>query len=295
MRAFGSDGEKALVDAVIHEFRFAIHLFCSIHVRRNVKNKLPERKFPENVANEITDDIFGKQVGSTYCEGLVDAQSEEVFYEKLEQKQVQWKKREEECTGCSTGFYDWFCQYQCDPIITGILRHIRVDAGLGVPPTAFSTNASESLNAVLKRKVDYKSNELPSFVEHLKELIDKQQRELERAVIGRDKYEFQQEYIFLEVREADWFRMTKQQREKHVQKIANVKLKCGSMDAEFDSTEPSSLSVTADQFHSGDLKVPLASVKGIWKKAEELDQPSAIVSAPGCERGNKEWKSSTSS
>lgn len=79
VRAFGSDGEKALVDAFVHEFRFAIHLFCSIHARRNIKKNLRERRFPENVVNEITDDIFGKQVGSTYCEGLVDVESEEVL------------------------------------------------------------------------------------------------------------------------------------------------------------------------------------------------------------------------
>ena len=38
-----------------------------------------DHRFPESVVNEIADDVFGKQVGSTYCEGLVDAESEEVF------------------------------------------------------------------------------------------------------------------------------------------------------------------------------------------------------------------------
>ena len=37
LRAFGFDGEKALVDAFVHEFRFAIHLFCLIHARNYVK------------------------------------------------------------------------------------------------------------------------------------------------------------------------------------------------------------------------------------------------------------------
>lgn len=36
-------------------------------------------------------------------------------------------------------------------------------------------------------KVDYKRNELPDFVTHLKELIDEQQWELEHAIIGRGK------------------------------------------------------------------------------------------------------------
>ena len=37
---------------------------------------------------------------------------------------------------------------------------------------------------------------------------------------------FKDEYKHLEICETDWFRMTKQQREKHIQKIANAKLKC---------------------------------------------------------------------
>ena len=36
--------------------------------------------------NEIADDVFVKQVGSTYCEGLVDTESEEVFYQRQEEK-----------------------------------------------------------------------------------------------------------------------------------------------------------------------------------------------------------------
>jgi len=36
LRVFGSDGEKTLIDAFVHEFRLAIYLFCSTHVRNNV-------------------------------------------------------------------------------------------------------------------------------------------------------------------------------------------------------------------------------------------------------------------
>ena len=39
--------------------------------------------------------------------------------------------------------------------------------------------ASESINAMLKRKVNYKKSELVTFIQHLKELVNEQQRELE--------------------------------------------------------------------------------------------------------------------
>lgn len=49
--------------------------------------------------------------------------------------------------------------------------------------------------------------------------------------------------------EIDWFRMTKQQREKHIQKIANAKLQCeGGAEDEADNMQSSSLSITGISF-----------------------------------------------
>lgn len=83
LQAFGTDGEKPLFDAFSHEFRFAVHLTCFIHVRRNVKDELVKRNVPDSVQSEILDDIFGKKVGSTLFEGLVDCVNEPSFTEKL--------------------------------------------------------------------------------------------------------------------------------------------------------------------------------------------------------------------
>ena len=54
-----------------------------------------------------------------------------------------------------------------------------------------------------------------------------------------------------------------------------------------DQSQPSSLSITAEQFHSDDINIPLSSEQ-LWKKAEELlVETDSIVSAPGCEKGSK--------
>ena len=42
VRVLGTNGEKTLLDAFKYEFKFAQHLTCSIHVHRNVKDKLHE-------------------------------------------------------------------------------------------------------------------------------------------------------------------------------------------------------------------------------------------------------------
>ena len=134
LRSFGTDGEKALVDAFLHEFRFVVHLYCFIHARKNIKDQLYNRKFPEAVACEIVDDIFGKQVGSTFIEGLVDAENEAMFYEKLEQMELKWKQKEEKIPGCQPRFYNWFCTYKADQLVSGMLKPVREEAGLGHPP-----------------------------------------------------------------------------------------------------------------------------------------------------------------
>ena len=64
-----------------------------------------------------------------------------------------------------------------------MLKSVRQICGLGSPPVAFTRNASESVNAMLKRKVDYRRNELPQFLHHLKALIDEQEQEIQKAVV----------------------------------------------------------------------------------------------------------------
>ena len=245
--------------------------------RSNVKQELYKRKFSESSISQIIADIYGKQVGTTYCEGLVDAKSEEHFYQNLKEKEEQWKNIEEETPGCVTGFYNWFCEHKVQSIITGMLRSVREEAGLGNPPQIFTTNASESLNAMLKRKVNYKKNDLPHFVEYFKQFIDEQERELERAVIGRGKYKFRKEFLYLEIAEDDWFRMSREQRERHLKKVAQTNL-CVREETHNESAQ---LPISPEEFHPG-LKIPLSSIQGIWKKAVEIVcDPANISAAPG--------------
>ena len=66
-----------------------------------------------------------------------------------------------------------------------MLRSIQEERGLGCLPEPFTTNAGEIINAMLRRKVDYKQSELLTFIDKVKELIKEQQKEVDRAVIGR--------------------------------------------------------------------------------------------------------------
>jgi hypothetical protein len=83
LKAFGSDGEIALSDAFSHEFSVAEHLICSIHMQRNIKQKLIDPRVPDTIRSEILKDICGKQCDGTLYEGLIDANNSLEFDNQL--------------------------------------------------------------------------------------------------------------------------------------------------------------------------------------------------------------------
>ena len=56
------------------------------------------------------------------------------------------------------GFIEWFVSNKADVIRDTMLRPVREECGLGNPPEIFTTNPSESMNAVLKHKVGFKKS-----------------------------------------------------------------------------------------------------------------------------------------
>ena len=78
-------------------------------------------------------------------------------------------------------FLQWFKSNKANVICDTMLRPIREECGLGSLPDVFTTNQSESVNTLLKHKVDYKRSELPVFIHKVKELVAEQQREVEHV------------------------------------------------------------------------------------------------------------------
>ena len=84
-----------------------------------------------------------------------------------------------------TPFYAYFKTQYASIVQSTMLKGVRRAVGLGSPPAIFTTNPSESVNAVIKRKVDYKATESPAFNDSLKRIIDGQRDEAIRALSGR--------------------------------------------------------------------------------------------------------------
>ena len=160
----GTDGEQPLIDAFMHEFGFAQHLTCFIHVRRNVKERLHVCNVPTLHSTEILDDIFGRKLGTVYIEGLVDACDTIDLDSKVEKAVSKWRSFDHPSTTDLEGFVSWFQTCKVPVIRDSMLKTVREECGLGSPPDLFTTNASETANSILKNRVDYKRSELPEFL-----------------------------------------------------------------------------------------------------------------------------------
>jgi len=82
LHAFGTDGEKALVQVCHSQFPDAIYLRCWLHFKDNLLNNLEwDLHLPKNITQEFISDVMGNV--STLEHGLVDDEDEGVFSVQL--------------------------------------------------------------------------------------------------------------------------------------------------------------------------------------------------------------------
>ena len=185
-----------------------------------------DRGLPSSVIQEFICDIFGKRYVGTYEEGLVDSIDAIAFRSRVKNCKNIWEAREKVyLQPGQDSFFEYFMRYYAEVISTTMLRGTRISVGLGLPPTIFTTNSSESLNAALKRKVDHKETEWPQFNDAVKQYISGQRDEVLRAISGRGEYKISQEYDSLLVSPQEWTKMTPDQRKCAVKKFDSAKLK----------------------------------------------------------------------
>ena len=98
------------------------------------------------------------------------------------------------------------------------------DHFLGNPPLCYTTNGNESLNNLLKRKVNFKRHEWPRFNDILFSAVKEQQAEFVKAVFSQGEYEILKEYRHLQVTHLNWIQMSSEQRQARIEKAQRAKL-----------------------------------------------------------------------
>ena len=218
LHAFGTDGEQALVKACHSQFSNAIHLRCWLHFKDNLRNKLErDLHLSRAVAQEFISDIMGKV--STLERGLLDAEDEDVFTAQLHSLEEVWNKRESDSTKQKAVFYDWFLEHHASTVKDSMLCGVRRSAGLGNPPSPYYTNAVESMNSLLKLRTDFKKQELTVFICKLKELVDNQFAEVDKAVAGIGDYAMHEDYKKFCFTSARWFTLSEDQRQRALKRF----------------------------------------------------------------------------
>ena len=123
-------------------------------------------------------------------------------------------------------FFDYFVQQYSKVFVNTMLKSTRTAAGLGYPPEIFTTNSSKSLNATIKRKVNYKESKWPEFNESMRQLVMSQRDEVLLSLSGRGQYRLDKEYSHLVVAPQQWVKMKPKQRKEIVKQFDSMKLKC---------------------------------------------------------------------
>ena len=155
-------------------------------------------------------------------------------------------------------------------IIESMLTDVRMNAGLGNPPLLFYTNIPESANAVIKRAVNFKQNEMSSFALKLAQLIKRQREDLRGALSNSGPYKLIGEYAHLQLTKEKWFSMSSVQRTGHENKFD--KTWHTSEDCQQQEIQPVTdcLSVTPEEANL--IILPLQQVKHVFGKAQQQQQ-----------------------
>ena len=88
--AFSTDGDKAIVEALCHNFPFVVQLHCFLHLKKNVEWKLKE--FMSSYLNHARVSLRYFRVANQ--ESLVDSKSVQEFDERIENLKPLWVARE---------------------------------------------------------------------------------------------------------------------------------------------------------------------------------------------------------
>ena len=188
-----TDDEEALSSAFTENFKRTTHLLCSNHLRKNVECRLVELDIKGKEKEDVLADIFGPQVGEVYEGGLCDAESPESFCSQMGVLKEKWLKIKTK----GLQFYQWFAKNKEKKFLYHVIAPVRQRAGLGCPPTKFTTNRSERTNGVIqeiKRQFRQRPVDVFSFAVALKDLIDMQENEIELSLPGKGEFSLRSPY-----------------------------------------------------------------------------------------------------
>ena len=153
-----------------------------------------------------------------FAAGLIDCATDDFdgYYQILECK---WETHSPEIKQ----FAEYFRKFKLENVRKTMLLEHRVSCGIGL--NVYTQNAIECMNRVIKGSMDVVKMEVDEFVEHMRDISRRQQRETEVACLEETLHE---DYMHLKIRDLDFYGsttpVTSSMRTAQLEKIHKAKL-----------------------------------------------------------------------
>ena len=164
----------------------------------------------------ILSDLLGEQIiGTRFEEGIVDAENEIDFEERLGCLRDIWEYR---LGRKELKLYNCFPKYKKDKMKKCMMKSVRAASGMGIPLAQFITNRVECLNSLLKQEAG--SNvPVDQLVVSIQELVERHQRNVEWDLINKGPLKLYISMRHFAIQEDHWYSMLPEDRKKHMAKI----------------------------------------------------------------------------
>ncbi len=174
-----------------------------------------------------------------------------------------------------------------------MLKPVRMEAGLGNPPKEYVNNDPEAANFMVKHALNFDQKSPDQFINEVKNIVETQFRNEDRAVFGKGQYEIRPEFQHLAVNDLQWSKLTKgrmRKLETYLKSSMADKRKlpiesAGDCPTAESASDVMLLPVTAST--CGVTSVPLPILTAMFDKANHLVQvTSNVVPKPGASDGS---------
>lgn len=171
-----------------------------------------------------------------------------------------------------------------------MLKSVRIDAGLGNPPSEYTNNDPEAANFMIKHGLQFDSKKPHEFIQEIKKIIETQQRNEDRAVFGKGPFQIREGFKHLVVDDIMWAQLTHEQRMRKLSTFLKAEIddrKDPIQDPIETAPIDTSPSLTIDAKSSGITTIPAAILEAMFQKAANLSAtPGKIIPKPGATDGS---------
>ena len=172
-----------------------------------------------------------------------------------------------------------------------MLKSVRIDAGLGNPPSEYINNDPEAANFMIKHGLHFDVKKPHEFLQEIRNIIETQQRNENRAVFGKGPYKVRKGFSHLVVDDIMWGQLSHDQRKRKLSLFLNAGI-CDKKDPIEDLvsatvTPTSAPSAAINAVNSGITTVPIAILEAMFEKATKLlASPGNVIPKPGATDGS---------